>query len=99
MAAKAMLRLPPVPDRKGYNAWEDLRNELRRFNLVMTIFGLGPDGRPTIKLVGTKVALRNWLDQAGYECVYVDGDREPAPPKPQPKKRPGGLSDYKLFTK
>ena len=95
-----MLRLPPVPDVKGYNAWEALRNELRRFNLVLTVLGLSPDGWPTIKLKGTKVALRNWLDQAGYDCVAVEGDADERTPVPTKKRPPvGGLSEYKLFTK
>jgi hypothetical protein len=71
-ASKARLRLPPVPDRDSGTAWEDLRRELRHHNIVLTVLGLTPEGRPSIKLVGTKESLRAWLDQAGYDMVEVE---------------------------
>ena len=70
MTSSCRLLLTRQP-RGGRETWDQLRQELRRFNLHLTILGLTPEGRPSIKLVGTKPALRNWLNQAGYDCVEV----------------------------
>lgn len=68
--SKARLLLPRVPNRK--HAWDDLREELRRFNIHLTILGLTPDGRPNVKLVGTKESLRRWLDNCGHDNIAVE---------------------------
>lgn len=63
--------LPPVPQARGDNAWEPLRREVRTFGLRYKILGLSSQGRPTIELEGNPVALRAWLDNAGYRDVKV----------------------------
>lgn len=70
MTAKARLLLPPPP--RGGDPWDALRRDLRRNNLHLTILGLTPSGRPHIKLVGPRDALRAWLDGCGYQCVIVE---------------------------
>lgn len=71
---RAYLVLPRVPRGKERKCWDDLRSELRRFNLHLTILGLRPDGRPTIKLVGPRDSLRTWLDRCDFGCVGITGD-------------------------
>jgi hypothetical protein len=70
-ASKAKVILPRPP-KLSAESWEGLRRELRRYNIVLTVLGLSPEGRPSVKLTGTRTALRAWLDQAGYDMVEVE---------------------------
>lgn len=70
MTSRARLLLPKPPNRKG--TWDVLRDDLRRSNIHLTILGLTPEGRPHVKLVGTRDSLRRWLDGCGHWNVVVE---------------------------
>ena len=66
----AHIILPRQPKGKR-ESWDQLREDLRHANLHLTILGLTPEGRPHVKIVGTKQSLRRWLDGAGHWNVGV----------------------------
>ena len=74
MPAKAKVLLPPPP-RMARKPYDLLREDLRRVNIHLTILGLTPEGRVSVKLVGTKPALRSWLDGCRYQCIPVDEEK------------------------
>jgi hypothetical protein len=68
---RAYLILPRVPLGKEKRCWDGLRQELVRYNLKLTILGLTPEGRPSVKLLGPRASLRRYLDERLWDCVGI----------------------------
>lgn len=71
---RAYLILPRMPRGKELKLWDQFRNELRRYNLKLTILGLTPTGRPSVKLLGPKPSLRRYLDERDWDCVGITSE-------------------------